>query len=387
MQLITGAVGQGVANAAHDVALVQAILLKIIRAATATRAAAPYLASYDGVYGNDTFLAIQAFQFDHVFVSNPAVQSVPNPVAPQQSAPNPNATAGRVLPNDATWVQMLARVPAEFANLRVLPGGKRVYLQATAAQLQARITALTTLTFTPVFRTKVRACFDQMHAQHGIAVGVCPQGDRRTFAAQYALLLQVPSVTNAGPGESNHNFGMATDIGFKDLAWLHADGTVDKHETWWLHHLTANANAQANLFWDALRSVGTGALVGAFRGPLGDRPHLQNWNDANVSTPARLASHLQASGAMQWSHAGGVYRCNLGMGTVKYPVGTAAQIWNLQATVTAANITQARAAMPPGPPGTPPALPVTAATVTAMCQLLRTQFDLADANWQNWTPN
>ncbi|MBK9440982.1 MAG: hypothetical protein IPN53_06525 [Comamonadaceae bacterium] len=371
MQLITGAVGQGAANAAHDVALVQAILLKTTRAATATCAAAPYLASYDGVYGPATLAAIQAFQADHVFVNTTT----------QQCVPNPNATAGQVLPNDATWTQLLARVPAAFAELRVLPGGKRVYLQATAAQLQTRIMELVAMTFAPVFRVKVRACIDQMHAQHGIAVGVCPQGDRRTFAAQYALLLQVPSVTNAGPGESNHNFGMATDIGFKDLAWLQANGTVDNNETWWLHHLNANNMAQANLFWEALRTVGTGCLVGAFRGPVHDRPHLQNWNDATVSTPARLAAHLQASGTMQWSHSGGVYRCNLGMGTSKYPVGTAAQIWNLQATVTVANIIQARAEKPM-PPGSPP---VTAATVTAMRQALRAQFDLADTNWQNWT--
>ena len=391
MQAITGAVGDGAANAIHDVALIQAILVKTTRAAATGRVAAPYLASYDGVCGNGTKAAIRAFQADHVMVLNAA----------QQSVLNTNATDGQVKPGDATWTALLAQVPADFANLRVLTNGKTVYVEATAAQLQTKITAVAALTFAPAFRVKVLACINQMHSIHGVALGVCAQGDRRTFQAQYALLTNGQGVTNAGPGESNHNFGMATDIGFAGLSWLHADGALDTNETSWLHHLSGVSNAEANRFWDAMRTVGTSTPVGAFRGPVGDRPHLQNWNDANVSMTARLAVHLQASGSMRWARAGGVYTCDLGLGGAMYPVGTAAQIWNLQATVTAANITQARAAAaaagPPGGPRGGPARPgagappapavVTQADVTAMRQLLRDQFDLADTNWQNWTAN
>jgi hypothetical protein len=53
-------------------------------------------------------------------------------------------------------------------------------------------------------------------------------GTRRTFEAQYQLTLNVQNgkaVTNAGPGESNHNYGQAVDIGFKALRWLKKDGT------------------------------------------------------------------------------------------------------------------------------------------------------------------
>ncbi len=167
MQLITGSVGESAANAIQDIALVQAILLKTTCAAGAGRAAGPYLSSYDGVYGSATKNAISAFQTDHVFVS----------VNQQQSAPNPNATAGQVKPGDATWTLMLAKVAAEFANMRVLTGGKSVYVEATVPQLQIKIAQANALTFTAVFRVKVRACINEMHALHGIALGVCAQGD------------------------------------------------------------------------------------------------------------------------------------------------------------------------------------------------------------------
>ena len=375
MQAITASVGDGASNQLSDVALVQAVLVKTVRPAAPGRPAAPYLASYDGACGAITKAAIHAFQGDHVFVS----------AAGNASAPNPLASAGQVRPGDATWAQLLARVLPEFVNLRVLPGGRVVYVEATAQELQTKLAALALLTFAPAFGAKVRNCINRMHQVHGIAVGVCPQGDRRTFQAQYALLTGGTNVTHAGPGESNHNFGTATDIGFAGLRWLHANGAVDANETPWLHHLTAQTAAQARVFWEALRTVGTSGAVGAFRGPVDDRPHLQNWNDANVSMKARLAAHLQASGSMRWSFSGSTYRCNLGLGSVQFDVGTAAQIWNLNATLTGASLSQARSAAAAAQ-NKPPSAAATAADVAAMCQLLRQQFELADTNWRAWAP-
>jgi hypothetical protein len=125
--------------------------------------------------------------------------------------------------------------------------------------------------------------------------------------------------------------------------------------------------------------------VGAFRGPIGDHPHLQNWNDANVSMKAWLVVHLQTSGSMHWSYAGGAYRCDLGLGGAQVDVGTAAQIWNLSARLTPAVLTQARTAAAAAQKKPTPAA-ATAADVAAMRQLLRDQFDLADTNWRAWTP-
>ncbi|HET7795657.1 MAG TPA: hypothetical protein VFL64_19885 [Rhizobacter sp.] len=375
MQAINASVGDNGSNDPSDVALVQAALVKTVRPAAPGRPPAPYLANYDGTCGPNTKAAIRNFQADRVFVS----------AAGNASAPNPNATAGLVRPGDATWAQLVARLPPEFVNLRVLPGGRIVYIEATPQELQTKLLAAAALTFAPAFGPKVRNCIGRMHQQHGIAVGVCPQGDRRSFQAQYALLTGGGNVTNAGPGESNHNFGMATDIGFAGLRWLHADGVVDANETPWLHHLTAQNAAQALLFWKALRTVGTSGAVGAFRGPIDDHPHLQNWNDANVSMKARLAAHLQASGSMRWSLVGSTYHCDLGLGGAQVEVGRAAQIWNLNAALTPASLSQARAAAAAAQHKPAPAA-ATAADVEAMRQLLRQQFDLADTNWRAWTP-
>ncbi len=374
MQAITGSVGDGGANNASDTALVQAILVKMVRPAGQGRAAGPYLASYDGDCGKLTKDAIRVFQNDFVFVSP----------AGNASMANANAKVGQVRPGDPTWTQLLARVPPDFADLGALPGSKIVYVRATAQQVQAKLLAMAPLTFNAMFKVKVRNVLHQMHPPHGIAVGVCAQGDRRTFQAQYALLTGGGNVTNAGPGESNHNFGMAVDIGFAGLQWLHADGRVDSNETPWLHHLTASKAAQALVFWQAMRTVGTSGFVGAFAGPVGDRPHLQNWNDSAVSMKSRLAAHLQASGTMKWSLSAGSYHCDLGLGGAKVAVGTAAQIWNAQAALTTAALTQARNAAAAGAGNAVPPT-ATATDLTAMRLALRQQFDLADTNWQAWT--
>lgn len=385
MQAIRNSVGDGGTNERSDSALVQAILVKTTRAAAPGRQAGPYLTVIDGDAGHNTKNAIRAFQNEHVFVNE----------ATQQSMANPGATPGLVRPGDATWTKMLERVDPAFSDMRVLFGGKTVYVAATENQKQARINEVNALTFAPIFRTRVINCITQMHALHGIAIGVCRQGDRRTFQAQYDLLTNGQGVTNAGPGESNHNFGMAVDLGFAGLRWLRTNGTVVENEDSWLHRLDPGQTLvpEALKFWETLRTVGTSPAVGAFRGPVADRPHLQNWNDANVSMTRRLAVHLTNSGSMRWERAAGAYRCDLGFGGALFTVGTAAQIWNRQATVTAQMIQDGRAAYAAAHPpqgGAQPRrapVPVTDQDVRDMRAELRRQFDLADANWANWTPN
>ncbi len=386
MQDIQNSVGENGTNERSDGALVQAILAKITRAGDATRPAGPYLTGIDGAVGNGTKTAIRNFQNEHVFV-DPATG---------RSIPNPGATAGLVRPGDATWNKMLEKVDPAFSDMRVLVGGKTVYVAATDDQKQAKITAANALTFTAAFRVRVISCINQMHTLHGIAIGVCPQGDRRTFQAQYNLYQQGRTttgarVTGAGPGESNHNFGMAVDLGFQGLRWLRENGSVVENETYWLHRLDPQQRlaAEALRFWETLRTVGTSPAVGAFRGPQADRPHLQNWNDANVSMTRRLAVHLTNSGTMQWERTGGQYSCDLGFGGGMFAVGNASAIWGGNATVTADMIRQGRAAQAAANAqqgGQQPRLaPVTDADVRAMRAELRRQFELADANWENWT--
>ncbi len=387
MQPLSGSVGAGGTNAVHDVALVQAILLKTTRPASADgrRPAAPYLASYDGTYGNATLLAIQAFQTDN-----------PPPRPPAARATAAALPSGLIAPGDATWAALLLHVPAAFADMRVLPQGRTVYVAATAAQLQAKLALVAAMTFNGTFRTNAVACINRVHALHGIAMGVVPgTGDRRTFQTQYDLATSGRGVTGAGPGESNHNFGQAADFSFFGLRWLHADGTVVANETASLHRLDPaqrGATPEARLFWTTFQGIGTG--LGLHRGPAGDQPHLQAWNDATVYMPTRLADLLQRSGTMRWQKVRGApYQCDFGLGGALYPVSTAVNLWSSNATVTAAQLTAARtaaalaAARRAGPRAVAAAVaPANAADVRAMQTALRGQMELADANWQNWRP-
>lgn len=407
MQTLTGSVGENGANKISDVALVQAILLKIQRAVTNTTPTVPYLTSYDGICGSKTIAAIRAFQMDHVFVTSDG----------GACADNPRATAGLVAPGDASWERLVEKVATGFSDMRVLVGGKTVYVAATAAQLEKKISATNVFTFIPIFRTKVIACINRMYDLHGIAIGVCREGDWRSFQTQYDLLTSGRGVTNAGPGESNHNFGMAADLGFEGLRWLQSDGTITENETSWLHSLNPNQKVlgpEALKFWEVLRAVGVSAEVGAFRGPENDRPHFQNWDDSGVIMPVRLADLLTRSGTMRWSARAprglpAIYSSDFGMGGDLYSLGTAAQIWNRQATVTVDVLARARTAQAarlgyqrPGvsqvgthnrslqlmnpPQSTPNLLPITQTDVITMQRELRRQFELADANWQEWTP-
>jgi hypothetical protein len=242
-----------------------------------------------------------------------------------------------------------------------------------------------------------------VHAAHGIAMGVNQaDGDHRTFQEQYELLITVPPPTQAGPGESNHNYGQAADFGFSGLRWLRADGTVVENETDWLHRLYARSGGtpQATIFWTTFQSIGTG--LGLFRGPASDQPHLQAWNDSNVVMGPRLADLLQRSGTMRWQKGGRgtPYQCDFGFGgaftaaNTYHHVGTAANVWTSNATITVATLTAARtaaalaAARVIGPRAVPAAVvPSTAAEVTAMKAALRAEMELAEANWQNWTPS
>lgn len=390
MQAIVGTVGEGGVNTASDVALIQVMLMKINQ----PRTNAPYMTAYDGVCGAGMIAAIRQFKSDHV-VETPRPGAVP--------------ANGLIRPNDATWTSLVAQTPEAFQNLRVLPEGRTVYLQATTQLRDARLTNADTYTFAPAFRTKVNALINQMYTTHGIALGVCPQGGRRNFQEQYDLRTSGRNVTQAGPGESNHNFGMAVDMGFASLRWIRANGTVVENEGPWLALMERTSSAEALKFWGAMRDVGTGPQVNAFRGPVGDRPHLQNWNDAGVSMTRSLAGHLTRSGVMRWNR-GQVYESDLGLGGAFYPVGTAVQIWSGQATITAATLTRARAAARPlvpadarGNPRMPQAAgrggqalampavqqraaPATVADVAAMRQALRAEFDRADRNWQAWRP-
>lgn len=405
MQMISKSVGEGGANLKCDAALVQVMLMKIQQYRSPGRSLNTYLTSYDGDCGNGTNAAIRAFQEDQTWNPNaprPAAAPAPaqpfspivfgaNPAAAPAPAPAPAMKPGLVEPGDATWQALVSQTPPDFQDLRVLPAGRIVYIPGTANDLQSSIADANALVFVDSFRASVISCIQAAYQQHGIVIRVCPDGARRDFGKQDGLLNSGRKVTNAGPGESNHNFGMAVDLGFKGLRWIHLNGAVETNETPWLHKLDPkqNINKDAQPFWDVMRAIGTSPAVGLFRGPLDDHPHLQNWSDAGVDMGVRLAAHLTSSGSMKWSvhyikpHYR--YRCDLGWGGGEVEAGTASEIWNKTATLTLDAMKKAREKAPKPKPGEDAPKPLTEADVLTMKTKLFDEFNLADQNWRSWT--
>lgn len=379
MQALSNSVGEHAANARHDAALVQARLRLARRPAQLDPARPPYLAAIDGDCGPRTLSGLRQFQSDQVFVGADG----------RSSQPVAGATPGQVRPGDLTWQRLVAATPAALADLRALAGSATVYVAASTDELAAAISAAAAMSFEPRFGTLVQALMRRVHQAHGIAIRVCRNGSRRTFQTQYELLMSGRRVTRAGPGESNHNFGQAVDLGFQGLHWLRRDGRLVDNEDAWLHQLDPNqhADGDAALFWRLLRSEGQ--AIGLHRGPVSDHPHLQAWPDANVDMADRLADLLNRTGTLRWAGRRQRYQCDLGGGGRLFDVGSAAQIWSGQAQVSAAELTQALAARPaPAPgPGTPPAAAVPAVTpaeLAAMKARLQAAFRTADTQWMQW---
>jgi peptidoglycan hydrolase-like protein with peptidoglycan-binding domain len=384
MQNLTASVGEGGVNARHDAALVQAYLVLANRPARVDPVQTRYLAVIDGDCGERTRRAIRQFQNDRVFG---------DPVSGTSRSVQ-GATPGLVLPGDLTWRTLTEAVPAACRDLRVLPGSKTVYIAGAGAERDASTGRATRLTFAATFRSSLITLINRMYDNHRLVVSVCREGDRRTFQTQYELLTSGRNVTGAGPGESNHNFGQAADLGFEGLRWLRANGTTVENETSWLHQLDPSQTAQGEslFFWNVLRT--TGIAAGLHRGPLADRPHLQAWSDAGVDMASRLADLLTRTGRMRWRGRAQRYQCDLGCGGEFFDVGSAAQIWSRQAAITEATLTRARAqaarpAVAAGPalarPGRterPPA--VTPQEVRDMRNALRADFEAADRDWQRW---
>lgn len=380
MQYLSASVGDNASNSRHDAALVQALLVLSQRPLLLDSKRSHYLTVIDGDFGTNSRKALRQFQSDQVFVGPDGRSCIQVP----------GDTAGQVKPGDVTWRKLVAGAPTGYQDLRVLKNSSTVFVAATTAQASASASASAAMRFLPSFGSRVAEFIRSMQSRYGLGIQVCSKGDLRSFQTQYELLSGGGNVTHAGPGESNHNFGQAVDLGFNGLRWLHRDGKVEDKETSWLHKLDPKqmVAGESRSFWDTLRREAI--AVGFFRGPESDRPHLQAWSDAGIDMAARLADLLTRSGRMRWSGQNQRYKCDLSYGGKFFDVGRAAQVWSRQATVTVAMLNDARAqpgnvapGALPGGIATPPS-PATAADVAAMQATLRGEFEAAEANWQDW---
>ncbi|MBC7928246.1 MAG: peptidoglycan-binding protein [Bryobacteraceae bacterium] len=348
---IKDSVGDGGKNLTHDVALVQ-VMLRVVKDAKSNA----FLAgNYDGSYGTGTKTAIMNFQNEHKLIPDK----------------NPQETIGKMIVSGPSITKLSAMLPAEYKDLLVMPNQKTVYVPGTAADARASETAISADTeFEPSFRTKVASLVRQMFDTHKIVLWLTPTGRRRTFAQQAAEVN-----TKAGPGESNHNFGRAVDIGFKDFKWVQGDGALKKDAPW-LNSLEPVKAAEANAFWDARDALAT--KLGMFRLQF-ERVHLQAFDQKTVSNQNSLAKLLNTAGTMQWKTA---YQSDLGSaGKHWVKVGTAKEIWAQTSSVSKADIAKARAA---ATGKVVKETDIKADEVTQMKKSLKADFEAADKNWLKW---
>jgi peptidoglycan hydrolase-like protein with peptidoglycan-binding domain len=380
---IGASVGEGGANLNHDVALVQA-MLHVVR----DRKNCPYLGSnYDGIAGPKTKAAIVAFQTNHGLLGVKSAVTQPNAAIPasgrgaaltQHGTASPTK-AGLIEPQSATLAQLVAVIPRAYAGLRSLEGQALVYLAGDPAAAAASKTAITINSdLDPDFRCLLARLVADMFQTHEIVLSIAPQGGLRTFDEQARL----PSTsTKAGPGESNHNFGRAADLGFKAFRWLHGDCSIVTDD-WWLGKL---GSRKAAAFWTARNRLTTlypSALAG-------DLIHLQAYSDYHVNMRHSLVALLNTVGQTRWENGTGAhYKSNLGLGTTLFDVGTAVSIWAREAAVTKAMIAQGRTEVQKRTPGagTKPVseASVTSEEVAAIKATLQNDFRLAEQQRGVW---
>jgi hypothetical protein len=358
MPNITGSVGEKAANKSHDVALVQA-MLRIVKNSKGT----PYLTSnYDGSYGGGTKTAITSFQTDNAKTI--------------QAGTKGKEALGVIDPGASTIATLSAAIPATHKELRIIPGTETVYLEGSAADASASATAIRgDVEFETTFKGLLAKLVDQMFATHKIVLKITPTGRRRTFAQQAA-----ETATKAGPGESNHNFGRASDIGFRGLKWVQGDGNI-KADIDWLNSLEATDAAKANALWDARDALAK--TIPLFRLNF-ERIHLQLFDQSTFSNVNSLVTLLNTVGKTKWA-AG--YKSDFGLGGALFPVGTAKQIWAGTATVTKGNLASALTAKEAAIKSKKvfKDTDITVKQISEMQKRLKGDFELADANWIKWT--
>lgn len=354
MPNITNSVGDTATNKTHDVSIVQA-MLRVIK-----KNGAAYLGgNYDGSYGAITKTAITKFQNDYKLVG-----------------PKSTDMLGKIMPNGETIKKMNATLPLAYKEMRVIANTKTVYLPGSAADYMNNKTSIASnQNLDATFRAKVAQMVQKMYEQHKIVLKVTSTGGLRSFQDQANIN---PANTGAGPGESNHNFGRAVDIGFRGFKWIQSNGNI-KTDNDWLSHLANASNAKATALWDARDAIALKAPISLFRLTF-ERIHLQSFNQTLVSSMRSLASLLTQTGAMTWAQhtqwkLG--YKANLGKGTELFAAGTARQIWAGNATISKANIAKVK--------GIPEAK-ITANDITQMKASLKADFQAAETNWKKWKP-
>jgi len=382
----------------HDIALVQA-MLRVVKDAKG----GAYSGDYTGTYDAATKTAIIAFQTDQKLIAAPGATLDPAAAAKLDKT-------GLVGQNSATLKALSKALPATHKDMVIIEGTKTVYLPmaaASAASIAATIGAKIDLD--PMFRANVATLVNQMFADHKIALSIPGDGWNRDFAAQAVV---AKAGTGVGPGESNHQYGKAVDIGFQGLKWVAADGTI-KADNFWLDAAAMPLDKRL-AFWAARNKIAFAGL-GLFKtNKPGDFIHVQAYSDTGVSYGRSLALLLQtvSPNGMKWKAVLGgkanQYKSDFGLGGALFQVGSALTIWGGAANVTKPDLVTALNAklavdttfkvetffgLPPAPvkPGAPPPpvlndADIKPSYIATMKTRLQAEFKTANAKRDKWKP-
>jgi hypothetical protein len=249
------------------------------------------------------------------------------------------------------------------------------------------------------FRLKVGQLIQAFFKKSAIAWSLVPQtGGWRSFAGQDGL------VSDAGFGESIHQYGYAVDLTVANFTWFAPDLVVRKSPI----SLSGMEKRLADQLYVARNLLIPGLKLYATT-KSGDFAHLQNFDDDTLDSVSSLMALMHDVGLrkMKWVpkfRTPTDYWCDLGLGGEHYFVGTAASIWKQDPTkrISAADLAKALSAKKKTDPafsasaflgraGSPlpaqlAASDIKASDIGAVQKMLRAEFDAAAANWKKWKP-
>jgi hypothetical protein len=382
---IKDSVGDGGLNRRADVTLIQALL----KAAKTAQGHSYYHGHYDGAFTPDLKRAIIAFQTDQKLVETKK-SAIPSVLNYWKPAPminlnpfRPEEKAGLVSAKGKTIAKLNARVPPVYKDLRVLEAINLLHWESPPGSAGSSAQAIETDPgLDPGFRAGVGKLVRTMYARHKLTLWVAAHhGALRTFQEQYKAATKKPKpASGAGPGESNHNFGFAVDIGYTGLKWLHPySGAIVAEKAYAIETMMKSFNAKFDYMFNLRNQVASGFGLFPTTYP-NDCGHLQNFDDSHVNMRRSLAALLSLVGKHKWKTGpGDSYQCDLGLGGQFYTVGKSEQVWEVKALVTAQMLTQAlQAAKKP--------VAAKPADVQAMQLKLKADLEAAEQNRSRWKP-
>lgn len=179
----------------------------------------------------------------------------------------------------------------------------------------------------PNFKKDISTVITKMHGI-GFSFGSWPNAKAgyRTFQQQYDI---DPSKTNAGPGESFHNYGLAVDLG--SINWVDKNGESHDYD-FWLGKMKPSSFASA--VWKKRNEFAPSNLHTLSFEII----HFQGV-PANTSGRASLIKCLntvtgESVDHKKWKYttgSGNTYKCTLGTESNWTNIGTAKQMWNKSA--------------------------------------------------------